>query len=243
MSQELAAQNWVKNESSEQSAVPLSSEGGAPLRRGPRGLFSRFGAFVAAPEVKVWGRPLLRVTGMMGVLGCVAFLGKQSEEESMHGARVAMPSLKAEVRVPDSEEHPAVAPEGQVAPGLAQTAPQSAAPPPCSEEKAASGSTGILPDGRIIMNEATQTDFTRLSGIGDARAAKIIELRTRMGKFKQVADLLRVRGIGWKTLQSMKDQLVVDRPVETTKPEPEKESGKNGEQPATDDRVSKPASS
>lgn len=243
MSQELLAQIRVCSESSGQTSALLLSEGGAPLRRGPRGLFARLGAFVTAPEVKVWGRPLLRVAGMMGVLGCVAFLGKQSEEESMYGARVAMPALSAEVRVPEAAEHPAVTLGGEPEPALAQTAPLSAAPPPCSETKAASGSAGILPDGRIIMNEATATDFTRLSGIGDARAAKIVELRTRMGKFKHVADLLRVRGIGWKTLQSMKDQLVVDRPVEAAKPESENAQEKNGEPPAKDDRAPKPASS
>lgn len=207
MAQELSAQKWVKNESSGRTSALLSPGEGAPLRRGPRGLRAKLSRLVATPEVKVWARPLGRVLGMMGVLGCVAFLGKQSEEESTYGARVEMPALQVDAALPSEPE--ALEPKPQVEQALAQTEP-----PPCSEKKEAEGSSGILPDGRIIMNEATANDFTQLPGVGDARAAKIVELRARLGKFKQVADLLRVRGIGWKTLQAMKEKLVVDRPVE-----------------------------
>jgi competence protein ComEA len=174
---------------------------------------------------------------MLGVLGCVAFLGKQSEEESTYGARVPLPKPVAEHAAPETQqEHDE---KGTAEHSFAQAAPVTSASPPCSEGKAVDAPSGILPDGRIIMNEATQSDFTRLPGVGEARAAKIIELRTRMGKFRQVADLLRVRGIGWKTLQSMKDMLVVDRPVES----PEVPSEKVAAPPPTEAPARKPSSS
>lgn len=232
MAQKIPAHKWANNDSSGRNSALLSSEEGAPLRRSPRGLGARLCGLLKAPEVKVWARPLARVTGMIGVLGCVAFLGKQSEEESSYGARVAMPTRSAEGALPSQPEHRDEKPEEEQA--LAETAP-----PPCTGKKEVEGPSGILPDGRIIMNEATQRDFTRLSGVGEARAAKIVELRTRMGKFRKVADLLRVRGIGWKTLQAMKDQLVVDRPIEKQEPEAEK----SDEPPSKDVRVSTPSSS
>jgi hypothetical protein len=53
-----------------------------------------------------------------------------------------------------------------------------------------------------------------------------VKLRERMGKFRSINDLLRVRGIGWKTLQTMKERLVVDRPAEEeTAPEAPKNAG------------------
>ncbi len=75
--------------------------------------------------------------------------------------------------------------------------------------------TGLTSDGRVILNEATAAELTTLSGIGSARAEAILKLRTRLKKFRKVADLLRIRGIGWKSLQKLKDKVVVDRPVES----------------------------
>lgn len=248
MSQELSAHSWVKNESSGQSSVLLAVKEGAPLRRSPRGLFTSLCTWVRSPEVRVWARPLARIAGIMGVLGAVAFLGKLSEEESFYGGRMTLPaSAAAPVSAADSrssqERQTEEVPEPHQDTGgpgfaFAQAASTAPAPPPCAAKQEAGSSSGVLPDGRIIMNEATQGEFTRLPGVGEARAAKIIELRTRMGKFRQVADLMRVRGIGFKTLESMKDQLVVDRPVEKEAP-----SEGEGEKPSNDSPASKPSSS
>lgn len=230
MSQELEAQKWVMKESSGLGSALLHAEEGAPLRRGPRGLLAKLGELTMRPEVRVWGAPAARCVGIFGVLGCVAFLGKQSEEESLYGARVplsvstAQESASAPPEPAEEKAHTELV--------LAETAPAAQAPTPCSEKKEDAKSSAILPDGRIIMNEATQSDFTRLKGVGEARAAKIIELRTRLGKFRQVADLMRVRGIGYKTLQSMKGQLVVDRPVEKEAPPDASPEKPVGEPPA-----------
>jgi competence protein ComEA len=73
-----------------------------------------------------------------------------------------------------------------------------------------------LPDGRLILNEATAEDLDRLPGIGRKRAEDIIQLRGRVGRFRRLTDLLRVRGIGVKSLGKLKEHLLLDRPVEAT---------------------------
>jgi competence protein ComEA len=74
-------------------------------------------------------------------------------------------------------------------------------------------SSGILPDGRIILNLATEDELTKLPGIGPSRARAIVALRQRLSKFRAVEDLLRVKGIGRKTLRRIKPNVVLDRPI------------------------------
>jgi competence protein ComEA len=70
----------------------------------------------------------------------------------------------------------------------------------------------VLPDGRVVLNAATAEDLCRLPGIGPARAAKILELRAKLGGFRSVRQLLRVRGIGPRTLKRLSPLLVLDAP-------------------------------
>ena len=62
-----------------------------------------------------------------------------------------------------------------------------------------------LRDGLAIdPNHATAGDLDLLPGVGPSVAARIIEARTKSGPFRDANDLLRVRGIGEKTLQKLK---------------------------------------
>ena len=69
-----------------------------------------------------------------------------------------------------------------------------------------------LPDGRIVLNLATVEDLQRLPGVGQRRAEAILELRARLKKFRRTTDLLRVRGIGAKSLKRLEPLLVIDPP-------------------------------
>ena len=90
--------------------------------------------------------------------------------------------------------------------GLTPVASASAAPAP-----AATG--GTLPDGRVVLNLATEEDLRKLPGLGPKRVQAILELRQRQGgRFRAVADLLRVKGLGRKTLARLAPRLVLDRP-------------------------------
>jgi competence protein ComEA len=107
------------------------------------------------------------------------------------------------------------APSGASTP--APSSEPSAAPNPSSEPglpapEQRSPATGITADGKVVLNLATADELTRLPGVGQKRAEKILELRARLGRFKSPNDLLRVKGIGPKSLRKMLPHLVLDAP-------------------------------
>jgi competence protein ComEA len=80
-----------------------------------------------------------------------------------------------------------------------------------SEEKIAPAQTQSAPqaqDTRIDINTADATQLDAVKGIGPATAQKIIDYRAQHGKFATVDALLGVQGIGAKTLEIMRPQLV-----------------------------------
>jgi len=77
---------------------------------------------------------------------------------------------------------------------------------------AAAAGPGSTPDGKVILNTAGIDDLMRLPGIGRRRAEAIIELRTRLKRFRRAQDLLRIRGIGPRSLKRMMPHFVLDPP-------------------------------
>jgi competence protein ComEA len=71
---------------------------------------------------------------------------------------------------------------------------------------------GLTADGKVILNTADASELTRLPGIGQKRAAAILRLRERLGRFKRIHDLLRVRGLGPRALRKIKTHAVLDAP-------------------------------
>jgi competence protein ComEA len=63
---------------------------------------------------------------------------------------------------------------------------------------------------KVVLNLATVDQLTALPGVGHKRARAILELRARLNGFKRVTDLLRIRGIGPRSLKRMKPCLVLD---------------------------------
>jgi competence protein ComEA len=64
----------------------------------------------------------------------------------------------------------------------------------------------------VVLNHADVGELMRLPGIGRRRAEAIIELRTRLGGFERPSDLLRVRGIGTRSLERLLPLIVLDEP-------------------------------
>ncbi len=62
---------------------------------------------------------------------------------------------------------------------------------------------------QVDVNAADVAALERLPGVGPALAARIVEERERHGPFRSAEDLGRVRGIGPKTVESMKDYVKV----------------------------------
>ena len=61
----------------------------------------------------------------------------------------------------------------------------------------------------ININTATQSELETLTGIGPAMAIRIIEYREEHGDFRQIEDLLNVKGIGEATLNKFRDHITV----------------------------------
>jgi competence ComEA-like helix-hairpin-helix protein len=61
--------------------------------------------------------------------------------------------------------------------------------------------------GPVNINRASYGELLRLPGIGPSRAHAILELRQKMGRFRNREDLLEIHGIGPRTLQRLADQI------------------------------------
>jgi competence protein ComEA len=62
---------------------------------------------------------------------------------------------------------------------------------------------------RLNLNAASADDLASLPGIGPSYAKRIVEYREKNGPFKRVEDLLNVQGIGEKTLERIRDRVMV----------------------------------
>ena len=83
----------------------------------------------------------------------------------------------------------------------------------CDDARRKQTPEGLTSDGKVILNVAGADVLTRLPGVGARRAEAIIKLRERLGRFRRASDLLRVRGIGVKSLKRMLPHLVLDPPA------------------------------
>ena len=63
------------------------------------------------------------------------------------------------------------------------------------------------PSGVVNVNTASAEQLAMLPGVGPSVAGRIVEHRSKNGDFKQVDDLLLVKGIGEKSLAKMKPYL------------------------------------
>jgi competence protein ComEA len=70
------------------------------------------------------------------------------------------------------------------------------------------------PEHPVFINDATLEDLERLPGIGPKKAAGILQLRARLGRFRRVEDLMRVKGIGAKAIIKLRPVVRLDGPVD-----------------------------
>ena len=63
--------------------------------------------------------------------------------------------------------------------------------------------------GKVNVNTADVAELTRLPGIGDVLAARIVAYRVAHGPFRTLDDLVSVKGIGPSTLNGFRDLATV----------------------------------
>lgn len=62
---------------------------------------------------------------------------------------------------------------------------------------------------KININTATAAELENLPRIGPKVAERIVEFRTQNGNFKRIEDIMKVRGIGEKIFDEIKDLITV----------------------------------
>jgi len=80
-----------------------------------------------------------------------------------------------------------------------------------SSEHGAPSTEGRGLGGMLELNSATRAELEELPGIGPALADRIVQHRTRVGRFSRVDDLLDVSGIGEKTLSRFRAYVYVSQ--------------------------------
>ncbi|MCX7845001.1 MAG: helix-hairpin-helix domain-containing protein [Dictyoglomaceae bacterium] len=63
----------------------------------------------------------------------------------------------------------------------------------------------VFSNNKININFASEKELENLPGIGPSLAKKIVEYREQNGPFKSLEDLEKVRGIGKKKIEQIKD--------------------------------------
>ncbi|WP_437904822.1 helix-hairpin-helix domain-containing protein [Sorangium sp. So ce327] len=85
-------------------------------------------------------------------------------------------------------------------------------PPPGDGGTGAPAGGGVTADGKVVLNLATEADLRRLPGVGPAKAAAILALRAKLKRFRKIDDLLRVKGLGRRSLKRLRPLVLVDPP-------------------------------
>ncbi len=63
----------------------------------------------------------------------------------------------------------------------------------------------------IDLNRATARELIQLPGVGEVIAKRIVDFREEHGPFKRVEDLMKVKGIGEKSLEKIRPYIRVGK--------------------------------
>jgi competence protein ComEA len=161
-----------------------------------------------------FAKPITRVVLAAAGLLVLAFIGKTAVAGAMGGgapaaasADTAATALAPSPAVPVPTPTSTSAPAPTSAPTATPQAP-AAAPPPTPTESPPRSSASA--DDPVILNTASVDELRRLPGVGEKRANAILALRTRLGRFRAVEDLLKVKGIGRATLKRLRPLVRLD---------------------------------
>ena len=161
---------------------------------------SRAAGLVARWKQSAWAPVVARTAGVLAGMLTLSAIGAASLTMGT-GVPVAVAAPSAVPSASSAAQPNAVQPPATVSPSAPTTS-------------VAGSWAGLTADGKVILNMAAAEDLQKLPRVGAKRAAAILELRTKLGRFRSTTDLLRVRGIGRKTLQLLLPRIVVDAPKE-----------------------------
>jgi competence protein ComEA len=67
--------------------------------------------------------------------------------------------------------------------------------------------------GVVNINTASASDLEMLPGVGPTKAERVVDHRSKRGKFRRVKDLRRVKGFGRKSLTKLAPYLTIKGPT------------------------------
>ncbi len=96
--------------------------------------------------------------------------------------------------------------------------------------------TFVLSQIKVNLNTATVDELKQLPGIGKTKAKRIIEYRDKVGGFKNIKEILNVKGIGPKLFEKIRPYITVgtaslktSKPKSSFKSKPYKKTKSNSE--------------
>ena len=93
--------------------------------------------------------------------------------------------------------------------GVDSNAPIGITPPPEAAGPGPGPSGGTQPAGKLDLNTATVAQLDELPGVGQVIAQRIVDWRTKHGRFTSVDELQEVSGVGEKKFESLKPHVRV----------------------------------
>ena len=164
------------------------------------------GALVRAVERSVWAPVVLKALAILAGMLALAAIGASSIARGS-GVRATAPSARPSPTLARAGVTPLAEPPD------AGPTPSDAGPTSSDGGSNAGGAppAALTPDGKVVLNRAGVDELRRIPGIGAKRAQAIVDLRTKLGgRFKRLSDLLRVKGIGPRSLKKMEAHVVLD---------------------------------
>ncbi len=179
------------------------------------GLAARLAKHVRAAAASRWVSPVARAAVaalglvVLAAIGRSALAGGATQaQDQAHDAEPTDPSAHA----PASPAETLAAPVVALATSSGPIAAASALPLEGTTLDAgdAPPRSRATPDDPVFLNQASLADLRRLPGVGAKRAQAILALRERLHGFSQLEDLLKVKGVGRKSLKKLRPLVRLD---------------------------------
>jgi competence protein ComEA len=190
--------------------VKLSDHGAARIARGARRFTARLAEYARGAAAWRWGGPIVRVAIATAGLVVLAAIGRSALAGGVNRA----PALAVDSIVAESS------PSASATVNPANVTVSAAPLPPSPASVVDAGDAPVrgraTPDDPVYLNQATLADLRRLPGVGPKRALAILALRDRLQRFRQIEDLLKVKGIGRASLRKLRPLVRLDAPASAT---------------------------